>query len=106
MRLNEAQQLPVNPESDYDKRLAVFLSEWVRKAAQKINGVASGSVRYLDGGASSVPTTGTWAQGDFVRNLNPTEQGTAGSKYVVEGWLCVAGGAPGTWVQKRFLTGN
>jgi hypothetical protein len=106
VKLNETPQLPYGPESEYDKRLATEFYKLLRLIAQKVNGIASGSVNALDGGATSVPTVGTWAQGDFVRNLNPTELGTAGSKYVLNGWSCVAGGTPGTWVQRRFLTGN
>lgn len=56
--------------------------------------------------ATAAPTTGTWQQGDTVRNRTPTELGTAGSKYVVTGWTCIASGTPGTWVQNRTLTGN
>lgn len=55
---------------------------------------------------SAAPTTGTWALGDLVYNTSPSEQGTAGGKYVIRGWICVAAGTPGTWVQDRGLTGN
>lgn len=65
---------------------------------------------YIQGTQSSVqsaaPTSGQWAAGDYVYNPAPTELGTAPNKYVVLGWLCVASGAPGTWVQRRALTGN
>ena len=40
--------------------------------------------------ASSAPTTGTWKAGDFVFNQAPIAGGKAG-------WICVSGGAPGTW---------
>ena len=39
---------------------------------------------------SAAPTTGTYAQGDIVFNNAPTSGG-----YV--GWVCTAGGTPGTW---------
>jgi hypothetical protein len=55
---------------------------------------------------SASPTSGLYAQGDLVRNSAPTEQGSVGSKFVVLGWLCVAGGEPGTLVPIRALTGN
>lgn len=45
-------------------------------------------------------------QGDFLKNLMPTELGSAGSKYVVLGWTCVASGNPGTWREQRAFTGN
>jgi len=52
------------------------------------------------------PATGAWARGDYVRNGVVSEVGSAGSKYVIKGWICVAGGTPGTWVQDRAITGN
>lgn len=55
---------------------------------------------------AAAPTAGTHVAGDLVWNTNPTEQGKPGSKYVVAGWVCTAGGTPGTWVQRRELTGN
>ncbi|HEV2326510.1 MAG TPA: hypothetical protein VGS10_21405 [Terracidiphilus sp.] len=55
---------------------------------------------------TAAPTTGTWKQGAYVWNSAPSEQGTAGSKYIIRGWSCVSGGSPGTWVQDRGLTGN
>ncbi|WP_233875231.1 hypothetical protein [Paraburkholderia adhaesiva] len=57
--------------------------------------------------ANTMPTAGgPWHQGKYLRNASPVETGTAGSKYVVRGWTCVAAGTPGTWVQDRALTGN
>ena len=38
----------------------------------------------------AAPTTGTWATGQIVLNAAPSAGGFAG-------WICVAGGAPGTW---------
>lgn len=65
------------------------------------------NVSYMwDGEGTSSPTTGTWAQGDRYRNTAPVEAGTASSKYVVIGYICVASGTPGTWVELRCLTGN
>jgi hypothetical protein len=55
---------------------------------------------------TAAPTGGTWKRGDFVRNTEPSEAGTAGGKYVTLGWSCVLGGTPGTWVPCRALTGN
>lgn len=57
-------------------------------------------------GAGAAPSSGFWRQGTFLRNYQPTEQGTAGSKYILVGWTCVAAGTPGTWLTVRMLTGN
>jgi len=40
--------------------------------------------------ASSIPTTGTWLQGDIVYNTAPASAG-----YI--GWVCTVAGTPGTW---------
>lgn len=99
--------LPVSPESAYDKQLNRLLIDFFRKLNTKVNGLASGKFAdSADNAATAAPTTGTYVQGDFVRNSNPTELGTAGSKYVLWGWTCTVSGTPGTWVQLRLLTGN
>jgi hypothetical protein len=66
--------------------------------------LSSSACMTIDGTAA--PTTGTWGTCDQVRNTASTEQGTAGSKYVISGWYCTAGGTPGTWLPMRSLTGN
>jgi hypothetical protein len=60
----------------------------------------------LPSSAGALPTTGTWARGDIVLNNTAAEAGTAGSKYVITGWVCVTAGTPGSWLQMRTLTGN
>lgn len=87
-------------------RLDPDLGRWMRDVAQQVNALSEGKAVALYQAGSSAPTTGTFAQGDFVANNTPSELGTAGAKYVIDGWKCVAGGTPGTWVQCRFLTGN
>ena len=98
MRLNQQPRLPQG--TDYS------LTELFRGIAQKVNGIADGAISEIDNAATSAPTTGQHAQGNYVRNKTPTELGTSGSKYIIFQWTCVASGTPGTWVQSRFLTGN
>lgn len=74
--------------------------------AQQINQLSEGQHVARYNAATAAPTTGQWAQGDFIANAEPAELGTAGSMYVVDGWRCVAAGEPGTWVESRSLTGN
>ena len=45
---------------------------------------------------SVVPTTGTWEQGDIVKNSEPA----VGSP---QGWVCTVSGTPGTWVSQGNL---
>lgn len=101
MRVDENPLLP--QDSAY---LIPTLSDILRSHAQKVNQVSDGKLVAIDNALTTAPTTGTWAQGDFVRNSTPSELGAASSKYVIFGWLCTAGGTPGTFVQCRFLTGN
>lgn len=107
MRLDSNPRLPVVPQGDaYAVNLSRRLYELFREIANQLNGVSEGSIVAATNAATSVPTTGTYYQGDFIKNSAPSELGSAGSKYVIDGWTCVASGTPGTWVQKRFLTGN
>lgn len=82
------------------------LQRELREHAQQVNALSEGRIGGHYNAATAAPTTGMYQQGDFVRNLTPTELGTTPNKYVIFGWLAVAGGSPGTFVQCRFLTGN
>jgi hypothetical protein len=77
-----------------------------RNLAQQINGLSEGSVVAFYNARTAAPTEGTHGQGDFVPNKEPVEMGSPGSKYIVRGWVCIAAGTPGTWVEARSLTGN
>lgn len=72
----------------------------------KVNGLAEGRVYATHNAYTAAPTTGTYAQGDFVKNSTPSEAGSASSKYVIIGWICTVSGTPGTWLECRVLTGN
>lgn len=82
------------------------LYAYCKGVSVKVNALASGRVSGIDGAYTAAPTTGTWAQGDFVHNSNPVEAGVALAKYIVLGWKCTVGGTPGTWLPVRTLTGN
>lgn len=100
MKLQTEPLLPVDPAG-----LAAAVKQLFRRVAATVNGMAEGRLSAVDSFAAA-PTAGTWAKGDFVRNNNPAELGTAGGRYVVTGFLCVASGTPGTWVSVRAATGN
>lgn len=94
----------VNPRLPIDDKilsLKTRLYELWRELSAKHN-----AGYYWETSGTSAPTTGTWNQGDKCKNTAPVEAGSVGSKYVVMGWVCVASGSPGTWVQMRNLTGN
>lgn len=82
------------------------LQRELREHASQVNLMVEGRQAAFYSARIAAPSSDAWAQGDFVLNSAPTELGTAGSKYIIHGWRCVAGGTPGTWVQCRYLTGN
>ena len=58
----------------------------------------------------TVPTSGTWKTGDIVWKINPVEQGSSGSKYILHGWRRLRSGSSNIlnvdWAEMRMLTGN
>ena len=73
---------------------------------QQVDGLSDGRMVARRNALTSIPTTGTYGQGDFVPNSAPSEAGTVGGKYIVTGWICVVGGSPGTFKEARVLTGG
>ncbi len=106
MRPQVDPQLPQNPPKGYAEALNYALKNVLRRLTTRVNALADGQISAIDNAALVAPTTGTYAQGDFIRNKAPTVLGAPGSKYVVFGFLCVAGGSPGTWSEVRVLTGG
>lgn len=98
-RLNTDARLPQNGDTAL---LLRRLADLQRENASLVNALAEGRIAGTVNAATAAPTTGSYAIGDFVRNSQPSETGTAGSKYVVTGWLYLSGG----FVQQRVLTGN
>lgn len=102
-------KLPIDPRLPQNPTILTLtqrLTELFRLVANQVNGLSEGSVAASYQALVSAPTTGAYQWGDFVRNKEPIEQGTAGSKYIVLGWTCTSSGTPGTWVAARALTGN
>ena len=81
------------------------LNRELMEHATLVNALSDGRIAATTA-RNAPPTLGSYTHGDFVRNSEPMEAGSAGSKYVVYGWLCVSSGTPGTFVEARFLTGN
>lgn len=96
-------KIPTNPTLSGDSlSLARRLTDLWSVLASTLNDLVDKS----EVSATSSPTAGVHKLGEFVRNANPLELGTAGSKYIISGWICTAAGTPGTWLQARVLTGN
>lgn len=104
MRLDPFPRFPADPS-----QLIRKLTDLFRDTSKQVNDLTEGRISAVTNAATSVPTTGTWKQGDFVRNSEPVEAGTATSKYVVTGWIRVTSGSgnvAGTdWKESRTLTG-
>ena len=101
MRLNTDPRLPQNDDL---RTLKTRLTEVFREVATQVNATSEGAINGASNAATVAPTAGKYAVGDVVRNSAPVELGSAGSKYVIYGWIVVA--APLTFVPMRFLTGN
>jgi hypothetical protein len=82
------------------------LQRELREHATQVNLLSEGRIAGWYTALTAAPTSGDWMRGDSVKNSAPSELGAAGSKYIIEGWVCTVSGTPGTWVQKRCLTGN
>ena len=95
-------KLNVTPRVNVDAETA----RWYREISTQVNAISEGRIVGFYTAATAAPTTGTWAQGDFVKNSAPAEAGSASSKYIVTGWICTVSGTPGTWLAARVLTGN
>ena len=78
----------------------------IREHALLINLMMDGRLTGANNATNAPPAGGAYAQGDFVRNSQPVELGSAGSRYVVLGWVSTTGGTPGTFHEVRCLTGN
>lgn len=100
MRLDIAPRV-VTFNGEIDKKK---LTDALTNSAAQVNALSEGRLSATTNAQAALPTTGVYAVGDFVRNNAPTELGAASSKYVILGWVCVAG--PLTFVQCRVLTGN
>lgn len=99
--------LPIPPSGDeFLKRLNFRLTTVLRDIQTSLKQLATGSLVGTINATTAAPTTGTYAVGDFIKKSNPTEAGSAGSKYIIIGWVCVTAGTPGTWRECRTLTGN
>lgn len=108
MKLPNDPLLPNNatPTADWLNQLVFRLTLLFRDVAKQVNGISEGQASAVTNAYTTYPTSGTWAQGDFVKNSLPTEAGSAGNKYVTLGWVCTVSGTPGTWLPCRVLTGN
>lgn len=77
----------------------------LREHAVLINLMTDGRLAGTHNATTAAPASGSYAVGDFVRNSAPAEAGSAGSKYLVLGWV-VTDDDPLAFLPCRVLTGN
>lgn len=101
MKLDLYPRFPAEP-SQMERKL----TDLFRAVNNQVNKLTEGTVSAVHSASTAAPTTGSYSQGDFVRNSTTAEAGTAGSKFVTLGWVCTVSGTPGTFLPCRVLTGN
>lgn len=94
MKLKTAAALPQEWKRGYMESL-------FKKIDDQVNNLTDGKVNAVTNSYTAAPTSGTHAIGDFVRNTNTVQNGTAPSNYVILGWICTLGGTPGTFTEVR-----
>lgn len=88
------------------EEMSQALQRWSDRMTAQLNNLSEDRLQGHYAALTAAPTGGTYAIGDFVTNSNPSEAGSASSKYVIIGWVCTVAGSPGTWLECRCLTGN
>lgn len=80
--------------------------EVFRAAEDQVNRLAEGRLTARHNAMTAAPTTGQWARGDIVWNSEPSELGSAGTKYLILGWMNVSTTDTADFKDMRVLTGN
>lgn len=106
-------KLPDDPRlpdgrNDWERRLVRTLTDYLRLNSQQVNDLATGRLEANFNADSAIPSSGLFGIGDFVKKKPIVEQGSAGSKYIVYGWVCTSEGSASasSFTTVRFLTGN
>lgn len=104
-KLDLSQRVP----AQYDRQV---FADIIRSICGQTNSLSEGRLNARYNAQSSVPsgTAVAYASGDFVPDSNCTVRGSVApgvaASYVRLGWVCVAPGTPGTFVEARVLTGT
>ena len=97
MRLQTSASLPQEFKRQH-------LVELLNKIDTQVNGLTDGRVSAVTNAYTAAPTTGSHKKGDYIRNTNTVQVGTAPNNYVILGWICTADGSPGTFTEVRADT--
>jgi hypothetical protein len=69
-------------------------------------GSVDGQSHRFMGNSLAAPTTGTYARGDVFWNREPAAAGNLAGGTGSAGWICTAGGSPGTWIAFGHVPAN
>jgi hypothetical protein len=102
--------LPHGAPNAWDRALVNALVDYLRQVANKLSALSTGAFSAVDNASATLPTSGEYSAGDYVAKSGPVVAGTAGSRYVVYGWLRITNGAAHVlntdWVEDRRSTGT
>lgn len=105
MKLDQNPNIPADADGMRKRVTDLF-----KRTNEKVNALIEGRASALYAARSSVPTTGTWAIGDYVHNSAPAELGTTPNKYIVYGWKRLTSGSGNVlntdWFLDQRRTGN
>ncbi len=96
----------LNPKYDQPSVSRIILA-----ITGQLNNLSEGRISARHNAQVSAPagTSVAYKEGDFVPDSNCTVRGSVApgvaASYVRLGWVCVAAGSPGTFVEARVLTG-
>jgi hypothetical protein len=109
-KLQPEPRLPAVPQdaTEYQRRLNVSLTDLFRALSDQVNGVSESTITSRYNALTAAPVGVIMKTGDFVPNISPSEQGSAGFKYILAGWQAVVDGtaSPVSVLEARTLTGN
>jgi hypothetical protein len=107
-KLNEPRFSIPDPENEYQNRFYREITDYLRAMADQVNAISENRLQGACNAVTASPTGVVMAVGDIVRHSDPGEEGTAGAKYIVTGWMATIDGtaSAGSVVELRSLTGN
>lgn len=105
MKLDPLPRIPPDGQP-LNRRLAELFAD----LCQTVNALSEGRISARYQARDTMPTTGTYAKGDYVHNSNPVKLGVAASRYVNHGWIRLVSGDAHVlftdWCEDRRFSGD
>ena len=92
----------------YLRNLHREITEYMVKVEHQVNSLSESQLAASYGALTASPVGPIMATGDIVPKRVRSEEGTAGAKYVITGWMAKSDGSASasTILELRSLTGN